>query len=68
MSESTYRDQVDILDALPRILQIFQDKRCNIEEVKSFLLGSPPVPWNIPTFDNDVWSKVKTTLHSQSQT
>jgi hypothetical protein len=68
MSERTYRDQVDILDALPRILQIFQDKRCNMEEVKSFLLGSPPVPWDIPTFNGDVWSKVKITLDSQSQT
>lgn len=58
----------DVLDALPRILRVFQDNLCDLTEVKSVLLGQPPVPWDPPSnsshFVDAVWRVVTQTLSS----
>lgn len=35
----------DVLDAFPRILQVFGDQGWDTDSVRSVLLGSPSIPW-----------------------
>lgn len=55
------RTYFDVVDALPRLLQVYQDAGCNMDDVKSFVLGTPVIPWSELQLKEDVltlWQRV----------
>ena len=57
----------DALDAFPRMLQIFEEHKWDVETVRYTILGSPPIPWSPPLITSPfhaLWRHVSTSLSS----
>ena len=58
----------DVLDAFPRMLQIFEENKWDVETVRYTLLGSPPIPWSSPLITSSIkslWQHVSSSFSSK---
>lgn len=63
-------EYADVLSALPRILQIFDELQWDVDAVRYVLLGSPQISWAAPSLSDrqlkTLWQDVVTVVSDRS--